>query len=103
MPVGSSARYSQVIMERFYWLIDGRLAGCSRPGGPRAERQSLTSDLRQLAEEGVGAVLSLTENPLEAQGLAESGLTVLHLPVPDMQAPSPGEILQALDFIDRQH
>ncbi len=66
----------------FYWLIEGALAGCSRPGGVGREgagyggrgewgapdpRESsanqmtqLENDLDWLRAQGVGAILSLT-------------------------------------------
>ena len=96
-------------MRGFYWLIDGVLAGCARPGargrreeiGPEAEA-ALDADLAWLRERGVGAVLSLTETPLAAEALDRHGLEVLHLPVDDLRAPTPEQIRQALAFIDRQ-
>lgn len=99
------------MLERFYWVVDGLLAGCSRPGGTgRSERTLapeerdalLAQDLAQLRERGIGAVLSLTEAPLAEVETALSGLEYLHLPVPDLHAPSPDQILHALAFIDRQ-
>jgi atypical dual specificity phosphatase len=47
-------------------------------------------------------VLSLTETPLEEGALARHGLEGLHLPVPDMTAPTPEQLDRALRFIDRQ-
>jgi atypical dual specificity phosphatase len=91
-----------VEMERFYWLVPERLAGCSRPGG-RTGDALLDVDLAELRREGVGAVLSLTESPLLADVCDRHGLVVHHVPIPDMHAPLPGEILQALAFIDQQH
>jgi len=60
-------------MERFYWLVEGRLAGCSRPGTAGA---ALERDLAILREEGIGAVLSLTETPLEDDVCARLRLAV---------------------------
>jgi protein-tyrosine phosphatase len=62
----------------------------------------LESDLAWLREQDIGAVLSLTETPLDAEALSRHGLESLHLPVPDMTAPLPEQILRGLDFIDRQ-
>ncbi len=97
------------IVERFYWLIDGQLAGSSRPGGPAQGRRetgaspdTLDEDLSWLRRQGIGAVLTLTETPLQEDVVSRHGLQVLHLPIPDMQAPSPTELLLALGFIDRQ-
>ena len=97
-------------MRGFYWLIDGVLAGCSRPGGHdrrglaaglRADA-ALDADLAWLRDQGVGAVLSLTETPLAEGALERHGLDGLHLPVDDMRAPTPEQFAVALGFIDRQ-
>jgi atypical dual specificity phosphatase len=96
-------------MHRFYWLIDGAIAGCSLPGGSRSpgpqtdgseHSEAMTSDLSQLRREGIGAILSLTEDPLPADILVREQFENLHLPVPDMAAPTPDQLCAALDFID---
>lgn len=93
--------------EHFYWLEDGAIAGCSRPGQPRptapqAESMLLDLDLGWLRRQGIGAVLSLTETPLDAEALERNDLESLHLPVPDMTPPLPEQIDRALGFIDWQ-
>lgn len=99
-------------MHRFYWVIDGILAGCSLPGGSErgrrgtgdlaAQRAALMSDLELLRRKGIHAVLTLTESPLADDVLAQSGLAWLHLPVPDLHAPTPDQIDRAIAFIDQQ-
>lgn len=100
----------------FYWLIEGTLAGCSRPGvrtdrGDRGRSsaydlarsaQALDDDLAWLRECGIGAVLSLTETPLDPDALARHGLVSLHIPVDDLTAPAPEQLDRALAFIDQQ-
>lgn len=104
------------MMPRFYWLVDGVLAGCSRPGvadrrGPAPEQnradaaaagEVLERDLTWLRGQGIGAVLSLTETPLTADIVARHGLHVLHLPIPDLHAPTSEQFMRALSFVDRQ-
>src|SRR6266700_2246231 len=103
-------------MRGFYWVIDGLLAGCPRPGGRESgnpfeskkaglseEGARLDDELTWLEEHGVGAVLSMTETPLAAATLAKHTLTVRHLPVPDMTSPTTGPLIRALEFIDEQH
>ncbi len=91
-------------MDGFYWLIPNALAGCGRPGrrgraaGPL---EILDADLTWLRQQGIAAILSLTETPLDVDALARHGFDVLHIPVVDMTPPSPEQILTALDFIDR--
>lgn len=105
-------------MRGFYWLIEDALAGCPRPGGsaPRragaadgsnnndfGDNNALDADLGWLCEQGIGAILSMTETPLAAEALERHGLASLHLPVDDMTAPTPEQFDRALRFIDWQH
>jgi atypical dual specificity phosphatase len=64
--------------------------------------QVLASDLAWLREQGISALLTLTEQPLDVGTLAASGLENLHLPIEDLAPPTPQEFLAALDFIDRK-
>ncbi|HEX5441353.1 MAG TPA: dual specificity protein phosphatase family protein [Ktedonobacterales bacterium] len=99
-------------MRGFYWLIEDALAGCARPGGSGARRAgaletdgalaALDADLAWLREQGIGAVLSLTETPLEPAALERYELESLHVPIDDMTAPSPAQFDSALRFIDWQ-
>jgi atypical dual specificity phosphatase len=98
-------------MHRFYWVIADRLAGCSLPGGADrresraadAAQAALQSDLALLRRKGVGAVLTLTESPLADSVLGASELAYLHLPVPDLHAPTPAQLAQAIRFIDQNN
>jgi atypical dual specificity phosphatase len=105
-------------MQRFYWVIESELAGCSRPGGTDRHQQAqsapgdqapsagvsgaLEEDLAWLTSQGIGAIVSLTEHPLEAQALENYRLEWLHLPIEDLQAPTPEQFMQALEFIGAQ-
>ncbi|MGD9713471.1 MAG: dual specificity protein phosphatase family protein [Thermomicrobiales bacterium] len=86
-------------MQRFYWVDEGMLAGSSRPG----MGGSLRADLDFLRSQGIAAVLSLTETPLDRWMLAEFGIDSLHLPIADMTAPQPVHFREALAFIDDHH
>jgi atypical dual specificity phosphatase len=98
-------------MQGFYWLIEGALAGCPRPGGggrtpgrrdETASDAALEADLARLRERGIGALLSLTETPLPTAALERHGFAALHLPVDDLTAPTPEQLESALAFIDHQ-
>ena len=84
-------------MQRFYWVIDGQLAGCSRPG---AHGRSLAEDLALLQDHGIQSVLTLTETPVLAHALEAAGMDALHLPVDDFHAPTTQQMLRALAYID---
>lgn len=85
------------MVQRFYWVIDGQLAGSSRPG---AHSASIASDLAALRGRGIQSVLTLTETPVLAHELEAAGLDSLHLPVDDFHAPTTQQMLRALAFID---
>jgi atypical dual specificity phosphatase len=62
----------------------------------------MDEDLAWLREQGVGAVLTLTETPLPVDLLARNGLASLHIPVDDMTPPTPEQLDDALAFIHEQ-
>lgn len=90
-------------MDGFYWLIEGALAGSPRPGSRHRfghRTSTVDDDLDWWHEQGIRAVLSLTEEPLPTEALAARHLASLHLPVPDLTAPTPAQLLSGLAFID---
>ncbi len=87
-------------MRGFYWLVEDELAGCGRPGGQRDDAELLERDLSWLREQGIGALLSLTETPLPDGVLERHGIASLHLPVDDLSPPNPDQLQDALAFID---
>ncbi len=76
----------------FSWLMKGRVGGCGRPQSPDA--------LRELRAEGVGALISLTEDPLPADWLTAADLHAVHIPVPDFTAPTQAQIVAAMAAVD---
>ena len=69
----------------FSWLMPDKIAGSGQVGGWYPESQKvLISDLWELRELGVGAVVSLTEQPLASSALTTVGMDYLHLPSTDM-------------------
>jgi atypical dual specificity phosphatase len=85
-------------MQRFYWIIDNLLAGCSRPGAGRDG--NIDRDLSALQGYGIGALLTLTETSLPWGALERHGISGLHLPVDDFHAPTTTQMLEALAFLD---
>ena len=85
-------------LERFYWVEEGLLAGSSRPGGLRD--MNLPADLDELQAYGIGAIVSMTETPIDQLAVEEFGMRYSHIPVIDFTAPSVPQILDALADID---
>lgn len=76
----------------FSWVVEGRLAGSGMPTS-RAE-------LEWALGRGVGAVVTMTEEPLPAAWT--EGIPCHHEPVPDLGAPTRGQIDSAVGFAHRQ-
>ena len=77
-----------------FWLIPGRLAGGGHPA--RAGEPDVLHAMERL---GYNAILTLTEDPLDATALEEFGFRYLHLPIANMQAPSIEEGERAVKFL----
>lgn len=90
----------------FRWMIPGVLGGMSQPGisyyGYRVDEDELILDLANLKDRGVGALVSLTEAGLQAELVDRCGLTYLHLPVPDLAAPTIGQLDEFSMFVEEQ-
>jgi len=77
------------------FVIPGQLAGLARPGGAG---RHLRAELERLREEGIAALVSLTEEPLSARALEAAGLEALHLPIADFSIPTPEQIDRFVAF-----
>ncbi len=78
----------------FSWVVEGELAASARPLG--------FAELLSLRDEGIGAVVSLTERPLPPGELDECGLAALHLPVDDFAPPTLDQIQTLAAFYEEQ-
>ena len=88
-----------IMTPNFSWLMPNKIAGSGQIGGWYPESQQvLISDLWELRDLGVSAVVSLTEQPLSSRALTTVGMDYLHLPIPDMSPPSLREIEEFLAF-----
>ncbi|GEM_PF-393970 len=81
-------------LRNFSFVINKRLAGCAYPGA----WDSLEYDLDELRREGVTALVTLTEDALDAHVVRLAGLEYLHVPIEDFQAPSLAQIREFVDF-----
>jgi len=80
---------------RFGFLGPYRVAGM---GEPWAERMGATH--RFLREQGIGAILTLTEDDLYGARHRAAGFRHLHEPVEDTEPPGPEGLRRALAFVD---
>ena len=85
------------LMDGFSWVIPDVLAGMGRPG-----LWDLEADLAFLRQQGVSAIVSLTESLLDGHAITDAGLVILHLPIQDMAAPSQEQIAQFVRYVEEQ-
>lgn len=79
----------------FSYVIPGKLAGMAKPGSV----DDLATDLKQLLADGIGAVVSFTERPLDEALVREHGMDYLHLPVPDFTPPTNRQIEKFVRYV----
>lgn len=80
----------------FHWVIDDFLAGCSRPGYDAG----LSEDLEYLRDQGVDAIVSITEEPLDEARVRAAGVDYLHLFSHDGQAPGNLQLHALAEFVE---
>jgi atypical dual specificity phosphatase len=83
------------MIHSFNWLLPGRLAGFGFAGWQLTE-----PDLVNLHQAGVGAVVSLTEQPVHHADDSVPTMRYRHLPIPDMTTPRPAQIDLFVQFVD---
>ncbi len=94
-------------MRELDFVIEGVLAGCSRPfvkGGGRSDAGRAGApddDLETFERRGIAGIVSLTPTPLDCDAVARAGFEYLHLPVPDFAAPKPAEVKRFVEFVRR--
>lgn len=98
------------MLQNFSWVIDGLVAGMAFPASAYSvyadflgeeDHADLERALVALKQERVSAIVSLTQAPLDLDTVQRFGLDLLHLPVDDMEAPSPDQIQQFVEYVDR--
>lgn len=78
----------------FSWVIPNEVAGMGRPRpGP--------ADFEFLKDQGVDAIVSLTERPLDPMIVDEFGFEYRHIPVVDFDAPSMEQVDDFIRFMLR--
>ena len=76
----------------FSWVDKPRLAALALPDA---------DDLLWLRRNGIDMVISLTEDPLPRRYVNEAGMMAIHLPVPDLEAPTSEQLQRAVETIAR--
>jgi atypical dual specificity phosphatase len=77
----------------FSWVDEPLLAACAEPAGPE--------QLAWLRGEGIDILVTLTEEQVPRKWIDSAGLMGVHVPVADMDVPTPAQIDQVLAVIDK--
>ena len=84
----------QPISENLWWVIPGKLAGVRKP----------TSDeIIELKEAGIGAIVSVMDDPSNLDLYEQAGLPYRWLPTKGGTAPTQAQIQELQSFVDRQN
>ncbi|KAJ9465946.1 Tyrosine-protein phosphatase cdcA [Diplonema papillatum] len=80
----------------FTFVVEAKLAACGD-----FDPDKVNDQLRNLAKQQIGGVISLTENCVEKDMFQTSSMKLLHLPTRDLTPPSKSDLLRGVDFIDK--
>lgn len=97
------------MINEFYWLIENQLAGMAMPTAARAyayledadkiAKEEFQREIENLLNRGIRSVVTLTESPLADGPLQKAGINYLHIPVPDMTAPTLSQIQKFVSHV----
>ncbi len=82
-------------VRNFSWVEADSLAGMAKPGA----YAELSDDLASVQAQGVQLVVTLTEDALPDEALAEAGLEAVHIPVIDYTAPTQEQLLAYVQLV----
>lgn len=85
------------MLANFSFIAEG-VAGSALPG----HWGDLSEDLSEAAEEGITAIVTLTERALPAEALEGRGFRYLHLPVVDYRPPTIEQVRAFVKFVDEE-
>lgn len=85
-------RSALVLLRNFSWVLAGELAGCARP--------HIAASCQAVADQGIRTIITLTEDPLPSSWTSAARLDAVHIPIPDMGAPTPDQLEQVVAAID---
>ncbi len=96
------------MLSNFFWVIENEIAGMALPTAghayyfleepDKAAKEELNHEINELKSHGIGSIVTLTEDPLAKTELEKAGFWYMHIPIPDMTAPTPSQIDDFMDF-----
>jgi atypical dual specificity phosphatase len=81
--------------DNFTWIEKPLLAAHARPAD--------AAELSWLRGQGIELIVTLTEDPLRRDWLSDASLLGLHVPIVDMEAPTPEQVKQIISAIKKAH
>ncbi len=84
----------QPIVENLWWVLPGKLAGVRKP---------TAEELPDLQARGIGAIVSVLDDPSNLDLYEQAHLPYLWLPTQGGTAPSPEQVQDVQTFIDHQN
>lgn len=79
----------------FTWIDKPRLAAMAFPES--------ANELAWLRKQGIEVVLSLSEEPPRRDWVNDAGLMLVHVPIADMEAPTPEQLERCLAAVRKAH
>ena len=79
--------------DSFTWVIPGELAAMARPENPRTV-------LEFFKDEGIEAIITLMERPLNKALIEEFDFEYHHIPISDFSAPTADQISQFVEAVE---
>ena len=83
----------QPIRENLWWVVPGKLAGVRKP---------TPEELSELQAAGIGAIISVMDDPSNLEAYEAAGLPYRWVPVKGGTAPSPAQATELREFIEAQ-
>jgi len=85
---------AQPIADNLWWVIPGKLGGVRKP---------TAAELAELQTGGVGAIVSVLDDPSNLDVYEQAGIPYLWLPTQGGTAPSREQVQDLQTFIDQQN
>jgi protein-tyrosine phosphatase len=85
---------TQPISENLWWVIPGKLAGVRKP---------IPEEIAELKAAGVGAIVSVMDDPSNLDSYEQADLPYRWLPTKGGTAPSKEQIQELEDFVEQQN